>query len=365
LSAEEHMLRRWLPLWTWLAPLAGWALLAADHVRPHPALSGALGLGLILCVIAAVHHAEVVAHRVGQPLGTLLLALAVTVIEVALIVALMLADPVDTVALARDTVFAEVMIILNGMVGLCLILGGSLHREQAFGLHGVSAALATLATLAVVCLVLPNATGTPGPFYSTSHLAFVGVVSLVLYLVFVFVQTVRHRDYFLPEGEEEHDPEAHIAAPAPAAAVISALLLLACLGAVVLSAEHLAPAIEARIEAIGAPPAVLGILIGLIVLLPESLAALKAAHANRLQTSLNLALGSALASIGLTIPAVAAVVVMQGWSLALGIDARGTVLLALSLLVAALSLGTGRTTVLQGAVHLVIFAIYLFTTLVP
>jgi Ca2+:H+ antiporter len=359
------MLRRWLPLWTWLSPLIGGALLGAVILGLHHVVFlVALGLALVACVLAAVHHAEIIAHRVGQPLGSFLLAIAVTIIEVALIVALMVAKPDTTAALARDTVFAEVMIILNGMVGLCLIVGATRHREQEFGLYGVSAALATLATLAVVTMILPNVTSEPGPSYSASHLAFVGVVALVLYLVFAFVQTVRHPDYFMPVLDDTDDDHAH-AVPGNLPTAISTVLLLACLAIVVFGSEDLAPSIEAGIAAVGAPPAVLGIIIGLIVLLPESLAALKAALADRLQISLNLAVGSALASIGLTIPTVAALSLMNGWTLALGLGQREMVLLFLSLIVATLSLGTGRTTVLQGTVHLVIFAVYLFTTVVP
>lgn len=360
------MLRRWLPLWTWASPLIGGALLAAVIAGLHSTmLIVALGLGLIACVLAAVHHAEIIAHRVGQPLGSFLLAIAVTIIEVALIAALMVAKPEATITLARDTVFAEVMIIVNGMVGLCLILGASRHREQEFGLYGVSAALATLATLSVLTLVLPNVTGTPGPYYSPSHLAFVGVVSLVLYLVFAFVQTIRHPDYFMPAAlADESSDQAH-AAPGNLPTMLSAVLLLACLVVVVFGAEDLAPSIETGVAAAGAPPAVMGIIIGVVVLLPESLAAIKAALADRLQISLNLTIGSALASIGLTIPAVAALSLLNGWTLALGLDPREMILLFLSLIVATLSLGTGRTTVLQGAVHLVIFAVYLFTTVVP
>jgi Ca2+:H+ antiporter len=363
------MLRRWLPLWTWLAPLIAWALLGAFFAVPHPALMVAIGIALVACVLAAVHHAEIVAHRLGQPLGGLVLALAVTVIEVALIVALMLPDPAQTTALARDTIFAEIMIILNGMVGLCLMLGGSRHGEQAFGRYGVSAALATLAALSVLILILPNATiRSPGPAYSPSQLAFVGVVTLVLYLVFVFVQTVRHTDYFvvgLGKVGEVDEAAPHGPRPSNTSAAIASALLIVSLAAVVLSAHDIAPTIEAEIDALDAPRASLGIIIGMIVLLPESLTALKAALANRLQLSLNLALGSALASIGLTIPTVAGFALANGWTLALGLDLKEEILLALSLLVATSSLGTGRTTVMQGAVHLVIFAVYLFTAIVP
>lgn len=360
------MLRPFLPPWTWLAPLIGWALLAAVlYGARHPALLAALGLALIACVLSAVHHAEIVAHRVGQPLGSLLLALAVTVIEVSLIVELMLANPQATTALARDAVFAVVMITVNGMVGLCLILGGSRHREQAFVLHGVSAALAALATLSVLVLILPNTTvSAPGPFYSPGHLAFVAVVSLVLYLVFAFVQTVRHPDHFMFTIDEAVD-KAHGVKPGYRATSLAAVLLLLSLGVVVLGAEKLAPSIEGGLHALGAPPAVLGVIISLIVLTPESLAAFKAALADQLQISLNLTIGSALATIGLTIPTVAALSLVNGWTLTLGLDFREMVLLFLSLIVATLSLGTGRTTVLQGTVHLVIFAVYLFTTVVP
>lgn len=354
-----------IPPWSLAAPLAGGVLLALGGLGPGALNTSLLTLALVACVLAAVHHAEVVAHRVGEPFGTLVLAMAVTVIEVALIVSLMLAGGESTGALARDTVFAAVMIILNGMVGLCLLAGGSRFREQSFGIYGVNAALATLAAILVLTLVLPNyTTSAAGPVYSSSQLAFVAVVSLVLYLTFVLVQAVRHRDYFLPE-DSAADEEVHAAPPTAIAAMVSAMLLLACLAAVVLLAKSLAPIMEAALAAAGAPKAVVGVLIAAIVLMPEALAALRAARANRLQTSLNLALGSALASIGLTIPAVAIVSLATGWTLTLGIDAKSTVLLLLSLMVATLSLGQGRTTVLQGAVHLVIFAVYLFTTFVP
>jgi Ca2+:H+ antiporter len=357
-----------LPKWSIAAPVAGWLLLALTASGlggAVPAFFVLLAAGLVASVLAAVHHAEVVAHRVGEPYGTLVLAVAVTVIEVALIVSLMLAGGAATTALARDTVFAAVMIILNGIVGLCLLVGGSRHKEQAFGQYGVSASLATLAAIAVLTLVLPNyTTTTPGPFYSASQLGFIAIVSLVLYGTFVLVQVVRHRDYFLP-AEAPDDEAVHAVPPTISATLTSGGLLLACLGAVVLLAKTLAPSVESAVAAVGAPKALVGIIIAAVVLLPEGVAALRAANANRLQTSLNLALGSALASIGLTIPAVAIVSLATGWTLTLGLDVKSSVLLLLSLFVATLSLGTGRTTVLQGTVHLVIFAVYLFTTIVP
>jgi Ca2+:H+ antiporter len=334
----------------------------ADLGRPY---SIVLGAGLIGSVLAAVHHSEVVAHRVGEPFGTLVLAIAVTVIETALVVSLMLAGGPGAGVLARDTVFAAVMIILNGMVGLCLLLGGSRFREQGFVLHGVSAALATLAAIVVLTLVLPNYTvSDPRPVYVTSQLVFVSIVSLILYGTFVFVQTIRHRDYFLPVDASGNE-DVHAAPPETITAIVSSVFLLICLVAVVLLAKALAPELEAGVEALGAPNALVGIIIAAIVLLPESLAAARAARANRLQTSLNLALGSALASIGLTIPAVALTSLILGLTLTLGVDSKSTVLLLLSFFVSALSLSTGRTTVLQGTVLLVLFAVYLFITIVP
>ncbi len=352
-----------LPRWTVAAPIVAWLLYGGTAVGVGGAYWGLVAAGLVGAVLAAVHHAEVVAHRVGEPFGTLLLAVAVTVIEVGLIVSLMLAGGPESTTLARDTVFAAVMIIVNGIVGLCLIVGGAHHGEQTFGLHGVSASLAALAAIVVLTLVLPNYTvSTPGPAYTPSQLAFIALVSVALYLTFVLVQTVRHRDYFLAADDPVAD---HAPPPTVRVAAVSGALLLVCLIAVVVLGKALSPSIEAAVAALRAPKALVGVIIALVVLLPEGIAAVRAARANRLQTSLNLALGSALASIGLTIPAVAIVSLATGLTLTLGIDIKSTVLLVLSLFVAGLALGTGRTTVLQGAVLLVIFATYLFTTVVP
>jgi Ca2+:H+ antiporter len=315
-------------------------------------------------VFAAVYHAEVVAHRTGEPFGTLVLALAVTVIESALIVSVMLTAPADNAALARDTMFAAVMIVCNGIVGLCLLSGGMRHHEQGFQVQGASVALAVLAALTTLTLILPNVTtSVTGPVFSTSQLVFAGAASLVLYGSFVFVQTVRHRDYFLPaDGGNE---EAHAPPPSGATALVSAVLLLAALVAVVGLAKALTPTLEMGVARLDAPKSVVGIVIAALVLLPEGVAALRAAQANRLQTSLNLALGSALASIGLTIPTVAGVSIALRQPLELGLGAKEEVLLALTLLVGVITLGTGRTTVLQGIVHMVIFAAFVFLAVVP
>jgi Ca2+:H+ antiporter len=326
-------------------------------------LAAAAGAILIATVFAAVYHAEVVAHRTGEPFGTLVLAVAVTVIEVALIVSVMVAAPGEKAGLARDTVFAAIMIVCNGIVGLCLLAGGVRHREQGFQVHGASAALAVLAALTTLTLILPNATTTPGPVFSTPQLVFAGIVSLVLYVSFVFVQTVRHRDHFLPV--ERDNEEAHAPPPSGRTAGVSAGLLLAALVAIVGLAKSLTPTLEISVARVDVPKAVVGVVIATLVLLPEGLAALRAARANRLQTSLNLALGSALASIGLTIPAVAAVSIVLDKPLELGLGMKDQILLALTLLVGVITLGTGRTTVLQGIVHLVIFAVFLFFAVAP
>jgi Ca2+:H+ antiporter len=353
------------PWWTWAWPLLAWAiLLGSPFVGASGLVDAAAGIVLVATVFAAVHHAEVVAHRTGEPFGTLVLAVAVTVIEVALIVSVMVAAPAEKAGLARDTVFAAVMIVCNGIVGLCLLWGGARHHEQGFQIHGASAALAVLAALTTLTLILPNVvTSAPGPVFSESQLIFEAIVSLVLYGAFVFIQTVRHRDYFLMA--ETGDEEVHAPPPSSRAAALSAILLLISLVAVVGLAKSLTPTIETAVARLEVPKAVVGIIIAALVLLPEGLAALRAARANRLQTSLNLALGSALASIGLTIPAVAVVSIVLDQPLVLGLDAKDQVLLALTLLVGVITLGTGRTTVLQGIVHLVIFAVFLFFAMVP
>jgi Ca2+:H+ antiporter len=346
-----------LPFVGWLILLLAWAGIGSPLVT---------GLTLIGVVIAAVHHAETVAHRVGEPFGTLILAVAVTVIEVGLIVSLMLANREAASTLTRDTVFAAGMIILNLLLGLCLIAAAKHQREARFTRTGATAALSTLATLMVLTLILPNfTTSVLGPIYSPPQLAFVAAFSLLLYLTFVFVQTVGNRDYFLPKGNLQAEPDAHATPPSDVQTWLSFAVLLVSLGAVVLMAKTLSPTLEAAVAQANAPRAVVGVAIAAIVLLPEGVAAVRAARANRLQTSLNLALGSALATIGLTIPVVTVASFALDLPLTLGLDAKGIVLLALTLFIGALSLARGRTTVLHGAVHIAIFGAYLLITIVP
>ncbi len=353
---------RWSPL---VVPVAAAALLVVAALVPlGTTLAVVCAAGLIGAVIAAVHHAEVVAHRTGEPFGTLVLAVAITVIEVALIVSIMLAGGTDKASVPRDTIFAAVMIICNGVVGLCLLVGGLRHHEQSFRIEGANTGLAALIALSTLSLVLPAfTTSTPGPTYTVSQLAFAAIASLILWGVFVFVQTVRHRDYFLPV--ESANEDVHAQPPSNRRALASFGLLLVSLVAVVGLAKVLSPSIERAVAAAGAPKATIGTAIALLVLLPETWAAIRAARANRIQTSLNLAFGSALASIGLTIPAVALAAVWLSIPLELGLEAKDMVLLALTFLVSSITLVSGRTHIMQGAVHLVIFAAFLFLALVP
>ena len=355
-----------MPAWALVLPLGAAGLLAASlGLAMGTALAAACALALIGAVVAAVHHAEVVAHRVGEPFGTLVLAVAITVIEVALIVSMMLAGGPDTATLPRDTSYAAVMIICTGVVGICLLAGGLSHHEQSFRLEGTNSALSALVALTGLSLVLPTfTTSSPVGTYTVSQLVFVAASSLALWAIFVFVQTVRHRDYFLPP-KNAADEDVHATPPTRLQAGASFGLLLLALVAVVGLAKQLSPMIESAVAAASAPKAVIGIAIALLVLLPETWAAVRAALADRLQASMNLALGSALASIGLTIPVVAVLSLWLGMPLVLGLGPKDVVLLVLTIAVATLTLGSGRATVLQGAVHLVLFAVFLFLAVVP
>jgi Ca2+:H+ antiporter len=355
-----------MPAWTWLIPALSFGLLVvAGIVGVGTWLAVLCGIGLIGAVIAAVHHAEVIAHRVGEPFGTLLLAVAVTVIEASLILSMMVAGGDDMAVLPRDTIYAAVMIICTGVVGLCILVGGIVHREQSFRVEGAGAGLAALIVMSSLTLVLPVfTTSTPGGTYSTMQLGFVAVTSIVLWAIFVFIQTVRHRDYFIPVVDDTN-VEVHADPPTIRQAWASFGLLLVSLVLVVGLAKMLSPSIEHAVDLAGAPRAVVGIAIALLVLLPETWAAVRAARANRLQTSMNLAIGSALACIGLTIPVVVVAAVTSTLPLVLGLEAKDLVLLAVTFLTSAVTLASGRTYVMQGAIHLVLFAAFLFLAFVP
>jgi Ca2+:H+ antiporter len=347
--------RVWAPLLGVLTLAATWSWHPTAVLIPAAAVLGA-------CVLAAVHHAEVVAHRVGEPFGSLVLAVAVTVIEVALIVTLMVAGGEDTSTLARDTVFAAFMITATGVVGLSLLTTTLHHRVATFNAEGTATALATVATLAVLTLVLPRFTkSAPGAEFSGSQLAFAAVASLALYLLFVFVQTVRHRDYFLPDGPEDEraDP------PSTRAAYTSLGLLGVALVAVIGLAKVESPAVEDLVASVGAPHSAVGVVIAVVVIAPEALAACRNARRNRMQTSFNLALGAAMASIGLTIPVIAIASIWLDGPLILGLDSMQIVLLAVTLFVTALTILPGRATLQEAGVHLVLFCAFLFLAFNP
>jgi Ca2+:H+ antiporter len=326
-----------------------------------------MAITLIGAVLSAVHHAEVIAHKTGEPYGTLVLSISVTIIEVSLIIAMMLAGHEGSEFIARDAVFATVMIVLNGVIGLCIFIGGFKHHEMSFRNEGTNSALGVLTAMSTFILVMPMmTTSTPGPDFTKSQLAFAGIACFALYIAFLFFQTVTHRDYYLPKAEEKKtNSNTHADKPSSLKTGISAALLLTSLTVVVGLAEALNPAIESGVKAVGAPKTVVGIAIAILVLLPEAYAAVRAAKANRLQSSLNLALGSALASIGLTIPTVAAIAIFFKLPLSLGISSLNITLMYLSFFIGALTLAIGRTTLLQGVVHLIIFFEFLFLSLVP
>ncbi|MCA3561999.1 MAG: ionic transporter y4hA [Aestuariivirga sp.] len=356
------------PWWTIAFPLLAAALVIAYFAglvpKDQPLFFALEAFILLGAVFAAVHHAEVVGNRVGEPFGSIILAVSVTIIEVGLIVALMLAADDGGPTIARDTVYSAVMLVLTGLIGLCLVAGGHKHYEQTIKVTGTSSYLAVLGTLAVSALILPNfTTSTAGPTYSAAQLTAVALVSVMLYAAFMFVQTVRHRDYFLAAADDVH--AGNYEAPTNRAAGVSLAFLLVSLSGVVLLAKMLAPALDDLIGMAGLPPEFTGVVIAALVLAPESIAAVRASLANRPQTAINLALGSALASIALTIPVITILGAFANVQLALGVPPAKIVLLSLALFVSAITLLPGRTTVLQGFVHLGLFIMFIVVAAVP
>jgi Ca2+:H+ antiporter len=359
-----------MPRSAWIFPALAVMLFAATTAlrftfTPSPAglvFAAVLLVILFGTVFAAVHHAEVIAERIGEPYGTLLLTLAVTVIEVALIATIMVGEK-SVPTLARDTVFAVVMIVCNGLVGICILAGGLRYREQDVQVSGSGLYLSVLIVLATITLIMPNYTlTTPGPTYSAGQLGFVSVVTVILYGVFLYTQTIRHRNYFINEAAGNADDGAHASNRMLA---LSIVLLLISLLAVVLLAKKFSLVVDAGTALIGAPPAFAGILVALLILLPESVAAVAAARNNDLQKSINLALGSSLATIGLTIPAVAVAAYALDKQLVLGLNDQEVVLLVLTFILSMLTFVTGRTNILFGLVHLVVFAVFVFLVFVP
>ncbi len=350
-------------------PAIGLFLLALswNQVLATPVLL-ILGLVLVAMVFVAVHHAEVVALRVGEPFGSLVLAVAVTVIEVGMIIVLMIDSPETTQNLARDTVFTAIMITIGGMIGGAILIKSVKRKIATFSPEGVVGALAALASLSILSLVLPTfTTSTPGPTFSDTQLLFAAVTSLVLYLTFVAMQTVRHRDYFLPPASPSGTQSltVHVKPPTLKQAQLSAIGLIVSLVVVVGLAKTTSPLVQGVVTGLGLPQMVVALSIAFVVLLPESISALKAAAYGRTQTSLNLALGSALASIGLTIPAIAIISLVFGYQVNLGLAPTEIALLFLALLVSALTLLPGKASILQGAVHLSIFGAFILVVFTP
>lgn len=346
--------------WTIILPILS-AIFYFSGLLVHEGWFSAIGAMLLIgSVLSAVHHAEVVAHKVGEPFGTIILAICITILEVSLIISLMIAGGEKAMTYARDTVFAAIMLILNGIIGVCIWIGGVKFKEQFFARTSATTSLVSLVAILTMALILPNfTTSKVGPYYTTSQLIFVSFASLMIYGTFLMVQTVRHRNYFIVVSEKEEIETAE--PPTVFKTFMSLGLLILCLAVVVFMAKALSPTIEGLVEDFGAPKSLVGVIIAAVVLLPEGIAAIRAAKNNKIQSSLNLALGSALASIGLTIPAVSAVCIFYDIPLVLGLDKKSIILLALSVF----TLSRGKTNILYGMVLLVNLAAYIFYILEP
>ncbi len=349
--------------WTTILPVISVIFYLSVMTTSSPIASAIGGLLLIASVLSAVHHAEVVAHKVGEPFGTIILAVCITILEVSLIISLMTAGGEMAATYARDTVFAAIMLILNGILGICIWIGGVKYHEQFFARSSATTSLVSLVAILTMTLILPNfTTSRSGPYYSEPQMIFVGIVCLVIYGTFLMVQTVRHRNYFITD-DKEHGAEAEPLTNQ--ATFISLIFLVICLAVVVFMAKALSPVIEGMVERWGAPQSLVGVIIAAVVLLPEGIAAIRAARKDQIQSSLNLALGSALASIGLTIPAVVGVCLFYDLPLVLGIDRKSIILLMLSIFTVMLSLSRGKTNILYGVVLLMNLAAYIFYVINP
>ncbi|AJY44973.1 calcium:proton antiporter [Martelella endophytica] len=367
-----HINPRSTPTWSWVLPVlaAGLSGLEVTGVLHETSLVFIIPAVLLLggAIFASVMHAGVIGAKIGEPHGSLVLAGCVTLIEVALIISIMMSGMEGTDEVARDTVFSAVMIVLNGIIGICLILGARIYHEQSFKLDAASAALAVLGTLSTLAFVLPDfAISGDHRQYSWAQLLVISLCCLVLYGVFLFIQTVRHRNYFVDDAgsEREHFFQKHNETPSGRVTLHSSLLLPLALATVILLAEALSHPLDHAIAAAGLPSALVGVVIATLVLLPEGISSIQAALQNKIQQSINLVLGSALASIGMSIPIVSLFTIISGHPLTLGLEPEQLVMLLLTLFVSTITLGTGRTTVLQGTVHLVIFVVFVLLTLVP
>jgi len=360
--------------------IAGWLTTAAFFAAAPQWLAWAahpLYLALIIALLFAiilwsafgvVHEADHLAEALGEPLGTLVLTLAIVLIEVALISAATLSATQPT--LGRDTMFAVLMIVLNGVVGLGLLMGGLRHGQQRYNWQGASAYLAVIIPLAVIAFILPNFTvSTPvGTLHPAQAVCF-SIFTLGLYGVFLLIQTGRHRDFFVIDDEKPTrddmsdvalalDPVATHTPLQRAALLRQGLWLILAILPVVLLAKSLAKFLDIGLDKIAAPPALGGLIIAVIVLAPEAISALRAVSGNQLQRALNLCLGASASTIGLTVPAVLGISLFTGQSLVLGLSPASMVLLTLTLLLNMLTFSGTRTTLLEGAMHLMVFFVY-------
>ena len=355
---------RLLLQWTILIPTIAWALFFSGTIHNSSIFQIIASVLLILSVMSAVHHSEIIAHKVGEPYGTIILAISITVIEVSIIISLMISGGDEAVSLARDTVYSATMLILNGIVGLCLFIGGLKHHEQTFSKHSVTIALVSIISIVVFTLVIPTFTDSVhGSYYSTPQLLFASVACILIYVVFLMAQTSRHRNYFLSNENEPHNP--NTVNINRNVFILSLIFLIVSLSIVVLLAKTLSPTIENIVINNNLPQSLVGVIIAAIILLPEGIAAIIAARKNKLQTSLNLSLGSALASIGLTIPSVAVVCLIYDMKIILGLDIKSIILLGLSVFITMLSLSSGRTNIVYGVVLLVNLFAFIFFIIYP
>jgi len=359
--------------------VAGWATVGLFTVFgeswqaiPSVPLRFALFLWLFGTIMwgafTVVRHAEEIAHRLGEPYGTLVLTMSVTIIEVSFIFVAMLGSDTDS-TLARDTIFAVLMITLNGVAGICILMGGLRHQEQSYNLQGARAFLAVIMPLSVIALVLPNfTTSTPGPTMSHVQAIVFGALTILLYGVFLAIQTIRHTGFFrdpdtepVQENPEEANVDEHDGheSTSGASTLYHTTLLLVAIFPVILLTGQLAHIVEDGIDAVGAPVAVAGVMVAILVLSPEAVGALRSALDNKLQRAVNISLGSALATIGLTVPSVLAIGIFSDRYILFGLNPEEMVLLTLTLVVSAVTFGGPRTNILQGAVHLVMFCVYL------
>jgi Ca2+:H+ antiporter len=363
-EARRSLWREW-PLALAVLTLAlallgkGWIVAALDQPALLIALLAVICGVILAAAIAIVRHADVLAHRLGEPAGTLLLTLAITGLEVAM-VAFVMSTGAAKPALARDTMFAVVMLVLNGFLGLALLLGGLRHHEQRYNLQSANAFLVMILPLTVLGLILPNFThATAGPTLSKFQMIFLSVMSVGIYAVFLFVQNRRHRGFFMMPEEKADAAKPDPAHDSSRSTWFHAVMLGVYGLPLVLLAKQMAAPLDAMVIRLGAPPALGGFIMALLVLTPESIAAIRAALADRLQRSVNILLGSVLASIGLTIPLVITVSLVTGRALVLGVNAVDTVMLVLTLMTSILTFSLPRTNVLLGCVHLLLFGAYL------